>query len=70
VRGGELERVEQDLRAVIEPCHAAGVPVKVIFETDALTYDQIRAAAEAAIAAGADFIKTSTGFYTGTSSTT
>ncbi|MGC3994322.1 MAG: deoxyribose-phosphate aldolase [Propionicimonas sp.] len=66
VRGGELARVEDDLRAVIEPCHEAGVVVKVIFETDALSYDQIAAVAEAAIAAGADFIKTSTGFYTGT----
>jgi deoxyribose-phosphate aldolase len=67
IRGGALDRVGQDLRAVIEPCHAAGVPVKVIFETDALTSDEIRAAAEASIAAGADFIKTSTGFYTGAS---
>ena len=40
--------------------------MKVIFETDALIIGQIKATAEAAIAAGADFIKTSTGFYTGT----
>lgn len=66
IRGGNLRSVEDDLRAIIEPCHAAGVPVKVIFETDALTKPQIRDAAEAAIAAGADFIKSSTGFYTGT----
>jgi deoxyribose-phosphate aldolase len=66
IRGGELTRVQDDLAAVIEPCHAAGVLVKVILETDALTYDEIRVGAEAAIAAGTDFIKTSTGFYTGT----
>lgn len=66
IRGGLMDRVEADLRAVIEPCHAAGVLVKVIFETDALTLDQIKAATEASIAAGADFIKTSTGFFTGT----
>jgi deoxyribose-phosphate aldolase len=66
IRAGEMAKVEDDLRAVIEPCHEAGVLVKVIFETDALSYDEIRAAAEAAIAAGADFIKTSTGFFTGT----
>ncbi len=65
IRAGESQRVEEDLRAVIEECHAANVPVKVIFETDALTREQIVAAAEASIAAGADFIKTSTGFYTG-----
>ena len=66
ILGGDLDGVEDDLRAVIEFCHAAGVPVKVIFETDALTKARIRDAAEAAIAAGADFIKSSTGFYTGT----
>jgi len=36
-----------------------------IAETDALTMDEIHAAAEAAIAAAAAFIKTSTGFFTG-----
>jgi deoxyribose-phosphate aldolase len=66
IRGGEMQRVEHDLRAVIDACHDRGVPVKVIFETDALTLDEIRGAAEAAVAAGADFIKTSTGFFTGT----
>lgn len=66
IRAGLLDRVEDDLRAVIEVCHDAGAGVKVIFETDALTFDEIRAAAEASIAAGADFIKTSTGFFTGT----
>lgn len=66
VRGGQLDRVEADLRAVVDVCHAAGAGVKAIFETDALTTDEIKATAEAAIAAGTDFIKTSTGFYTGT----
>ncbi len=65
VRGGELDRVTADLAAVVDVCHEATVPVKVILETDALTRDEVRAAAEASIAAGADFIKTSTGFYTG-----
>lgn len=64
--GGRADLVEQDLRAVTEVCHEARVPVKVILETDALTIAQIQAGAAAAIAAGADFIKTSTGFYTGT----
>ena len=66
IRAGLMEEVEADLRAVVEVCHADGVAVKVIFETDTLTEEQIRAAAEASIAAGADFIKTSTGFFTGT----
>jgi deoxyribose-phosphate aldolase len=66
IRGGELQRVEDDVRAVVDACHERGVLVKVILETDALTHDEIRAGAEASIAAGADFIKTSTGFFTGT----
>jgi deoxyribose-phosphate aldolase len=66
IRGGELAQVEADLRAVSEQCHNAGVLLKVIFETDALSYNQIAAAIEAAVNAGADFIKTSTGFFTGT----
>lgn len=57
--------VEADIRAVTEVCHVRGVQVKVIFETDALTPEEIRRACEAGIAAGADFLKTSTGFYTG-----
>lgn len=65
IRGGEMGQAEADLRAVIDLCHEHEVPVKVIFETDALTRPEIAAAAEASIAAGADFIKTSTGFYTG-----
>ena len=65
LRGGRADLVEQDLREVIAECHAAGVPVKVILETDALTVEQIRAGVEAAVAADADFVKTSTGFYTG-----
>jgi len=65
IRGGQMGRAEADLRAVIDLCHECGVPVKVIFETDALTRAEIAAAAEASITAGADFIKTSTGFYTG-----
>ena len=65
VRAGELDMVEADLRAVVEECHAAQVVVKVILETDALTTDEVTDAARCTIAAGADFIKTSTGFYTG-----
>ncbi len=65
IRGGELRQVEDDIRAVVDVCHEQNVAVKTILETDALTYEQIRAGANAAISAGSDFIKTSTGFYTG-----
>ncbi|MFT3943573.1 MAG: deoxyribose-phosphate aldolase [Ancrocorticia sp.] len=65
LRSGDLEYVTQDIAAVVEVCHAHGTKVKVIIETDSLTPEQIVAGTECAIAAGADFIKTSTGFYTG-----
>jgi len=50
---------------VCEVCHNYGSIVKVIFETDALTIDEVKKASEVAIQAGADFLKTSTGFFTG-----
>jgi deoxyribose-phosphate aldolase len=65
MRSGMWREVESDIRAVTEVCHGYGVAVKVIFETDALVMDEIIKATEASIAAGADFAKTSTGFFTG-----
>lgn len=65
IRSGRWSDVEKDIRAVCEACHRYGTAVKVIFETDALTLDEVRKATEIAISAGADFVKTSTGFYTG-----
>ncbi|NLF57768.1 MAG: deoxyribose-phosphate aldolase [Candidatus Hydrogenedens sp.] len=61
-RGGAWDVVEEEIRAVVEEAHKCGVEVKVIFETSQLTIDQIRKATEVCIAAGADFVKTSTGF--------
>lgn len=65
IRSGQWDKVEADIAAVSEVCHRYGTAVKVIFETDALTIQEVRRATEAAIAAKADFIKTSTGFFTG-----
>lgn len=65
IRSGLYDMVEADIKAVVDVCHKYGTAVKVIFETDALTVEQVKKATEAAIAAGADFVKTSTGFYTG-----
>ena len=39
--------------------------MKTIIETDALTNEEVSRAAETVIAAGSDFVKSSTGFYTG-----
>jgi deoxyribose-phosphate aldolase len=65
IRSGMWKEVEEDIKAVCDVCHKYGTEVKVIFETDALTIEQVKKATAAAIAAGADFVKTSTGFYTG-----
>ncbi|WP_338543890.1 deoxyribose-phosphate aldolase [Paenibacillus tundrae] len=56
--------VEQDIRAVVEAA-AGKALVKVIIETCLLTDDEKVRACEAAVRAGADFVKTSTGFSTG-----
>ncbi|HIU19554.1 MAG TPA: deoxyribose-phosphate aldolase [Candidatus Limiplasma stercoravium] len=64
-RGGEWALVEEDIRGVAEAAHRHGVLVKVILETCELTDAQIRRATEASVAAGADFVKTSTGFASG-----
>lgn len=65
LRGGDLQAVEDDIRAVVEAGHAGGALVKVILETALLDDEQKRAGSEAAAAAGADFVKTSTGFAGG-----
>jgi deoxyribose-phosphate aldolase len=62
MRSGDPERVEHDIRGVVELCHAAGVTLKVILENAYLTDAEKVAACEIAKRAGADFVKTSTGF--------
>jgi len=65
LRGGNADTVQADIRAVVEAAHASGAIVKVILETALLTDPQKAAACELAKAAGADFVKTSTGFGPG-----
>jgi len=63
LKGGDYKAVEEDIRAVVK---AAGkATVKVIIETCFLSNDEKRIACEAAMKAGAHFVKTSTGFGTG-----
>ena len=64
-RSGKYDDVTKDLKAVVGVCHEKNVPVKVILETDALNEEQIRKACRCCVEAGADFVKTSTGFLTG-----
>ncbi|KAF4321930.1 hypothetical protein BBO99_00000425, partial [Phytophthora kernoviae] len=59
---GEYDFVLRDICAVVAVCKERGALSKVILETALLTTEQIKKASELAIAAGADFIKTSTGF--------
>jgi deoxyribose-phosphate aldolase len=57
--------VQADIAAVVEIAHAAGAIVKVIFENAYLTDDEKIRACRLAEHAGADFVKTSTGFAPG-----
>ena len=68
IRSGKWNDVEKDIKAVAEVVHAHGTKLKVIFETDSLTLDQVARATDVACKAGADFVKTSTGFFTGAES--
>ncbi|MEN9749521.1 MAG: hypothetical protein RL149_599 [Actinomycetota bacterium] len=61
---GDDELVESDIRAVAEAAHAGGAHLKVILETALLNEEQIVRACKLSEAAGADFVKTSTGFST------
>jgi len=59
--GRDLD-VRTDIAAVVEAAHAGGAIVKVIFENHYLTPDEIVRACRLTEAAGAEFVKTSTGF--------
>ncbi|MCW2748874.1 MAG: deoxyribose-phosphate aldolase [Nocardioidaceae bacterium] len=63
LRSGMVAEVEADIRAVVEAAH--GSLVKVILETAYLSDDEIVQGCRAAEAAGADFVKTATGFAGG-----
>ncbi|MBK1878731.1 deoxyribose-phosphate aldolase [Pelagicoccus mobilis] len=62
IRSGDWEYVKADIAAVAETLKPAGIPLKVIFETSTLSLEQITRATEICVEAGADFVKTSTGF--------
>lgn len=63
IKDQDYALVERDIKAVVKASGEA--IVKVIFETCLLTKDEIVKAAELSVAAGADFVKTSTGFSSG-----
>jgi deoxyribose-phosphate aldolase len=65
LKSGDLRTVERDIEAVVEPCRQCGVTSKVIIEAALLTDEEKITASTLTKAAGADFVKTSTGFGPG-----
>ncbi|HTW45666.1 MAG TPA: deoxyribose-phosphate aldolase [Acidobacteriaceae bacterium] len=65
LKSSENALVEADIRGVVQVAHDSGALVKVILETCLLSLEEKLLASELACSAGADFIKTSTGFSTG-----
>ena len=65
LKSGDDCLVEHDIRSVVEAAHEYGVTTKVIIETALLTDDEKIRACQNAKRAGADFVKTSTGFSKG-----
>lgn len=65
LKSGNIHHVQSDISAVVNAVHKRGGMVKVIIETCLLTDSEKRVMCELVSVAGADFIKTSTGFSTG-----
>jgi deoxyribose-phosphate aldolase len=65
LKSGDICAVEDDIRAVADAAHENGVLCKVIIETALLTDEEKVMACLSAKNAGADFVKTSTGFSKG-----
>lgn len=63
-KGGNYQAVQKDIQAVVTAAHAKKALIKVIIETALLTSDEIAKASDIVANAGADFVKTSTGFST------
>lgn len=64
LKDGDFDYVQKDIEAVVQAANGKAI-VKVILETCLLTNEQIAKASELSKLAGADFVKTSTGFSTG-----
>jgi deoxyribose-phosphate aldolase len=64
LKSGQDDVVESDIRGVVDASHRGGAICKVILETALLTREEKIRASAAAKRAGADFVKTSTGFST------
>src|SRR5687768_8594556 len=65
LRSGKHNFVREDIQAVCDAAHRRGVKVKVIFENSYLSDAEKIIACKLSEAAGADWVKTSTGFASG-----
>ncbi len=65
LKSGNRDYVRNDIAGVVKAAHGAGAIVKVIIESSLLTRDEKVLACKLATEAGADFVKTSTGFAGG-----
>jgi len=65
LKARDLELVAKDIRGVVNAAHSRGIIVKVILETALLTDEEKTIASLLSKEAGADFVKTSTGFAGG-----
>jgi len=65
LKSGKREFVQSEIQSLAEMTHERGGLLKVILETGLLTDDEKKLACELSVRAGADFVKTSTGFLGG-----
>src|SRR5919109_1582483 len=65
LKSGAHQFVQNEIHAIVEVAHDVGVILKVILETALLTREEKITACELSVAAGADFVKTSTGLLGG-----
>ena len=68
-KAGNWAYIEDEVYSIAEMCHEDGAILKLIIETCLLTEDEIVQACQSARTAGADFVKTSTGFSSGGATT-
>lgn len=62
IRSGRLNAFEEEVRELTELAHGLGLRIKIIIETGYLTQNEIFEASKRVAVAGADYVKTSTGF--------
>ena len=64
LKSGDRDLVQTEMQSLACLCHAYGARLKAILETALLTHEEKILACHLALAAGVDFVKTSTGFAT------